>query len=118
MTDHVTLGWLCPQCGRVHAPQVEICDCGVLTNRGIMSVSTSTETVSPPPVWALDGQGYLYAPSGCKMARLDGAGVLWLWDKRSKAELPLTTETLWALHISYTARGSHERGNDARNLHD
>ena len=77
---------------------------GVLTGCAIMSTSTNGVTATPPPVWSVDNQGYIYAPSGCKLARVDADGRLWLWDKRSKAELPLTAETLWAL--TQTHRGA------------
>ena len=70
---------------------------GVLTGCAIMSTSTGAVSTTPPPVWTVDRLGYIYAPSGCKMARVDSTGRLWLWDKRTKAELPLTAETLWVL---------------------
>ena len=40
--------------------------------------------------WQLDGNGYLLTASGCRAARVDRDGIIWLWDKRSKQELPLT----------------------------
>ena len=40
--------------------------------------------------WSQDANGYLLTPSGVKVARLDRDGIIWLWDKREKRELPLT----------------------------
>ena len=51
-------------------------------------------TVASP--WTTDAQGYLLAPSGVKAARVDHDGVIWLWDKRERVEVPFTPADLRA----------------------
>lgn len=49
-----------------------------------------------PSPFALDARGYLFTSSGCKVARLDSYGILWLWDKRAGREVPFTLAD-WAV---------------------
>ena len=52
---------------------------------------------TPRVHWQVDPEGYLLTPSGCKACRLGADGVLYIWDKRDKREIPLTPEALgWA----------------------
>ena len=51
----------------------------------------------PVPVWQQDSQGFIYTQTGVKAARVDADGVVWLWDKRAKAEVPLTAEIIYVL---------------------
>ena len=52
-------------------------------------MSADLGTVASP--WTLDGDGYLLTPAGFRAARIDTYGTIWLWDKRDKCEVPLTT---------------------------
>jgi len=47
-------------------------------------------------LWTIDPDGYLLTPSGAKAARVI-ASVLWLYDKRTGAELPFTLEDWWTV---------------------
>lgn len=57
-----------------------------------------------PPVWTLDGHGYLLTPSGAKAARVTADAIM-LYDKRAKVEYPLTLQDFFTL----TGAMSHER---------
>ena len=57
--------------------------------------------VSP---WTVDARGYLLTPSGCKAARLDSCGILWLWDKRAGREVPFT-QADWQTCQTITQQG-------------
>jgi hypothetical protein len=48
------------------------------------------------PIWTVDGHGYLLTPSGCKAARVTADAIM-LYDKREKAEYPLTLEDFYTL---------------------
>lgn len=59
-------------------------------------------TVASP--WTLDARGYLLTPSGAKAARIDTSGILMLYDKRERVEVPFTLAD-WVACQTQTARG-------------
>lgn len=42
--------------------------------------------------WTLDSNGYLLTASGVRAARIDTYGTMWLWDKRTRVEVPFTKD--------------------------
>jgi|WetSurMetagenome_2_1015567.scaffolds.fasta_scaffold163051_3 hypothetical protein len=62
------------------------------------------ETQTPPTIWTTDARGYLLTPSGAKAARLDTSGILMLYDKRERVEVPFTLAD-WLACQTQTAEG-------------
>ena len=52
-------------------------------------MSDETSVTIPSP-WTVDARGYLLTPSGAKAARVDNHGILMLYDKREKVDVPFT----------------------------
>lgn len=65
-----------------------------------------TTSRTPWTQWRV-AEGFLVTPSGCKVCRVDEHGVLWVWDRKAKQELPLTLEAIrWAWREAERAQTS------------
>lgn len=60
-----------------------------------------TQTVAP--VWTVDGEGYIYAPSGIKAAKLVD-GVFCLYDKKTHEHIPFTMQDLFDVTMTQVKR--------------
>lgn len=43
---------------------------------------------------SVDRRGYVHTAQGCKLARVDDDGNVWVWDKLGKREIPLRYDDL------------------------
>jgi hypothetical protein len=65
-------------------------------------------SVTIPSPWTLDANGFLLTASGVRAARLDAYGTIWLWDKRTKAEVPFTRDNWQWCQTQTQGAESHE----------
>jgi hypothetical protein len=55
------------------------------------------------PVWTVDGEGYIHAPSGIKAAKIVD-GVFCLYDKKTHEHIPFTLEDLFSVTMTQIKR--------------
>lgn len=55
----------------------------------------------------VDRAGYVRTAQGCKLARVDDDGNIWVWDKQAKREVPLRYDMLIELWSTATTTATN-----------